>query len=109
MENMRYQDPADTAGGALYVSDRQAEKKPNEPGRRNRALILRVAAKAFARKGFAATTLSEVAELVGLPRANVAYYVHSKENLYQQVLDSVASVTWMPLLICARQTTRLRP
>ncbi|MGH8381239.1 TetR/AcrR family transcriptional regulator [Pseudomonas sp.] len=90
MENMPYQDPAGTPGGASYVSDKRVEKTPNEPGRRNRALILRVAAKAFARKGFAATTLSEVAELSGLPKANVNYYVHSKENLYQQVLDSVA-------------------
>ncbi|MEG0248985.1 MAG: TetR/AcrR family transcriptional regulator [Pseudomonas sp.] len=73
-----------------YVSDKPTEIKPNEPGRRNRALILRNAAKLFARKGFAASTLSEVAELSGLPKANVNYYFQSKENLYQQVLDSVA-------------------
>jgi len=90
MEYRLYQDAAGTTDSAPYGSDPSVEKKPNEPGRRNRALILRVAAKSFARKGFAATTLSEVAELSGLPKANVNYYFQSKENLYQQVLDSVA-------------------
>ncbi|MDD2056699.1 TetR/AcrR family transcriptional regulator [Pseudomonas sp. GD03860] len=90
MENMLYQDTPNSPTGVTYVSERLVEKKPNEPGRRNRALILRVAAKAFARNGFAATTLSEVAKLSGLPKANVNYYFQSKENLYRQVLDSVA-------------------
>ncbi|MEG0860633.1 MAG: TetR/AcrR family transcriptional regulator [Pseudomonas sp.] len=90
MEHMLYQDPASTAGGAPYASDSSTEKKANEPGRRNRALILRMAAKTFARRGFAAATLSEVAELSGVPKANVNYYFQSKENLYQQVLDSVS-------------------
>lgn len=90
MENMLYQEPASATGDAPYVSNQPVEKTPNEPGRRNRALILRVAAKAFARKGFAATTLTEVAELSGMAKANINYYFHSKENLYQQVLDSVA-------------------
>lgn len=90
MEHMLYQAPACTAGDSPYECDTPAQKKPNEPGRRNRALILRVAAKSFAGKGFTAATLSEIAELSGLPKANVNYYFHSKENLYQQVLDSVA-------------------
>ncbi|MFK8332331.1 TetR family transcriptional regulator C-terminal domain-containing protein [Pseudomonas sp. BJa5] len=86
---MLYQDAVDVVNDAPFAVHRVTEKKPNEPGRRNRALILRVAARTFARKGFAATTLSEVAELSGLPKANVNYYFHSKHNLYQQVLDSV--------------------
>ncbi|RWU21532.1 TetR family transcriptional regulator [Pseudomonas alkylphenolica] len=90
MEHMLYQVPACTADDSPYECDTPTEKKPNEPGRRNRALILRVAAKSFASKGFAAATLSEIAELSGLPKANVNYYFHSKDNLYQQVLDSVA-------------------
>lgn len=90
MENMLYQDITGTVGDGTFVAHQAVEKKPNEPGRRNRALILRVAAKTFARKGFAATTLSEVAALSGLPKANVNYYFRSKENLYRQVLDSVA-------------------
>ncbi|MCW2270922.1 HTH-type transcriptional regulator RutR [compost metagenome] len=90
MENLLYEPTQGTPAGVPYVSARAVEKRPNEPGRRNRALILRVAAKAFARNGFAATTLSEVAQLSGLPKANVNYYFLSKENLYRQVLDSVA-------------------
>ncbi|MNJ28476.1 HTH-type transcriptional regulator RutR [compost metagenome] len=90
MENMMYEPTPGIAAGVPFASNRKGEKKPNEPGRRNRALILRVAAKAFARNGFAATTLSEVAQLSGLPKANVNYYFQSKENLYRQVLDSVA-------------------
>lgn len=86
---MLYLDTVDVANEVPFAAHRVTEKKPNEPGRRNRALILRVAARTFARKGFAATTLSEVAELSGLPKANVNYYFHSKQNLYQQVLDSV--------------------
>ncbi|WP_256659560.1 TetR/AcrR family transcriptional regulator [Pseudomonas sp. H9] len=89
MEHMLYEEPASTTGSAACAEHCQVEKKANEPGRRNRALILRMAAKSFARKGFAATTLSEVAALSGLPKANVNYYFQSKENLYQQVLDSV--------------------
>lgn len=87
---MLYQDAASTAVSAPCSNDKSAQKKANEPGRRHRATILRMAAKTFARKGFAATTLSEVAELSGVPKANVNYYFQSKENLYLQVLDSVS-------------------
>ena len=56
---------------------------------RNKELIIRAASQVFAQRGFAATKTVEIAELAGLPKANVYYYFKSKENLYRSVLESI--------------------
>lgn len=51
--------------------------------------ILDAAEDLFARQGFAATSLREVAEVVGANAAMVHYYFGSKEALLQQVVERI--------------------
>ena len=53
----------------------------------NRERILGAAEQVFARAGFNGATMAEIAELAGLPKANLHYYFGSKEDLYRAVLD----------------------
>ncbi|HEY7482325.1 MAG TPA: TetR/AcrR family transcriptional regulator [Gemmatimonadales bacterium] len=54
---------------------------------RTRAAILDAAEKLFARKGFDATSLSDVGTLAGVSRGTPGYFFGSKADLYQAVLD----------------------
>jgi AcrR family transcriptional regulator len=53
------------------------------------ASILQAAAKAFARTGFAATSMDDVASEAGISRLIVYRHFGSKEELYRAVLDQV--------------------
>lgn len=53
------------------------------------ATILRGAASAFARSGFAATSMDDVAATVGVTRLIVYRHFESKEDLYRAVLQRV--------------------
>ena len=55
-----------------------------------RASILRGAAAAFARSGFAATSMDDVAVASGISRLLVYRHFDSKEELYRAVLDQVS-------------------
>ncbi|WP_249674309.1 TetR/AcrR family transcriptional regulator [Pseudomonas abieticivorans] len=66
---------------------------PNEPSEHPepvRELIIKAAGEAFAREGYAATTVASIALMAGLPKSNVLYYFKSKDNLYAQVLEDIA-------------------
>ncbi|MGJ7514714.1 TetR/AcrR family transcriptional regulator [Pseudomonas baetica] len=52
----------------------------------NQQLILEAASAEFAAKGFDATQTRDIAARAGVPKANLYYYFHSKENLYAKVL-----------------------
>ena len=53
---------------------------------RNRRLILDAATEVFARKGFDGTRITEIAEMTGLPKANVYYYFSSKDDIYRTLI-----------------------
>lgn len=53
--------------------------------------ILQAACQVFAREGFDAATVNGIAQQAGLPKPNVLYYFKSKDNLYAQVLESIAT------------------
>ncbi|GAA1123326.1 TetR/AcrR family transcriptional regulator [Kribbella jejuensis] len=57
------------------------------PRDRRRAQLLQAAATAFARQGFAATGLEDVAREAGVTRAIIYRHFASKTELYQGVLD----------------------
>jgi AcrR family transcriptional regulator len=57
-----------------------------EKGRR-RADILRAAKRVFARKGFYATTIADIAKAAKLSYGSVYWYFDSKENLFHAVMD----------------------
>ena len=56
---------------------------------RTRAAILAAAEDLFARRGFAATRLEDVAEIVGLTRAALFYYYGDKQALFDAMLSDV--------------------
>ena len=53
----------------------------------NEARILQAAERVFAGAGYAGATMAMIAELAGLPKANLHYYFGSKQDLYRTVLD----------------------
>ena len=56
--------------------------------------ILGAAEAVFARAGFSGATMAEIAELAGLPKANLHYYFRTKASLYRAVLDHTLSL-WL--------------
>jgi TetR/AcrR family transcriptional regulator len=55
----------------------------------NERLILQAAEKVFAEAGFGGATMQLIADLAGLPKANLHYYFPTKEALYRQVVQSI--------------------
>jgi len=49
--------------------------------------ILNVAESLFAKKGFKATSISEIAKYTGVSKANVYHHFKSKEHLYQKAIE----------------------
>src|ERR671915_2372963 len=64
---------------------RQGPQRMRRPERREQ--ILRAAARAFGRAGFAATSLDDVAQEAGVTRAILYRHFESKADLYRAVLD----------------------
>ena len=58
-------------------------------GERTQAAILEAAEDIFAKKGFAATRMADIAEAVGIQRASLVYYYKGKSELYSAVLSQV--------------------
>ncbi|PIV73823.1 MAG: TetR family transcriptional regulator [Rhodobacteraceae bacterium CG17_big_fil_post_rev_8_21_14_2_50_65_11] len=57
--------------------------------RESEKLILRAAEKVFAEAGFGGATMQLIADVAGLPKANLHYYFPTKESLYRQVVESI--------------------
>lgn len=60
--------------------------------RRNVEKILQAAEQVFAAKGFAATSMGDIAEQAQLPRSNLHYYFSTKDDLYRAVLQDLLDV-----------------
>lgn len=56
---------------------------------KNTEKILLAAEKVFAERGFAATSMQDIAQEAGLPKSNLHYYFATKEDLYRAVLQSL--------------------
>ncbi|MFD1157069.1 TetR/AcrR family transcriptional regulator [Roseovarius aestuarii] len=55
----------------------------------NERVILEAAEKVFAEAGFGGATMQLIADLAGLPKANLHYYFPTKEALYRQVVQTI--------------------
>jgi TetR/AcrR family transcriptional regulator len=60
----------------------------------NEALILQAAEKVFAEAGFGGATMQLIADMAGLPKANLHYYFATKEDLYRQVVRNIFEI-WL--------------
>ena len=71
-----------------------------KPGRRtdirreNERAILEAAEKVFAEAGFGGATMQLIADMAGLPKANLHYYFATKEALYRAVVERIFTV-WL--------------
>ncbi len=62
--------------------------------RENEAIILKAAEKVFAEAGFGGATMQLIADLAGLPKANLHYYFATKEDLYRRVVQDIFEI-WL--------------
>ena len=60
----------------------------------NEALILQAAEKVFAEAGFGGATMQLIADIAGLPKANLHYYFATKEDLYRRVVQNIFEI-WL--------------
>lgn len=60
----------------------------------NEKLILAAAEKVFAEAGFGGATMQLIADVAGLPKANLHYYFPTKEALYRQVVQNIFQI-WL--------------
>jgi TetR/AcrR family transcriptional regulator len=66
----------------------------NEIRQQNEALILQAAEKVFAEAGFGGATMQLIADIAGLPKANLHYYFATKEDLYRRVVRDIFEI-WL--------------
>jgi TetR/AcrR family transcriptional regulator len=62
--------------------------------RENERLILQAAEKVFAEAGFGGATMQLIADMAGLPKANLHYYFATKEDLYRKVVHDIFEI-WL--------------
>lgn len=60
----------------------------------NEMLILQAAEKVFAEAGFGGATMQLIADMAGLPKANLHYYFTTKEDLYRRVVQNIFEI-WL--------------
>lgn len=81
----------------MNESPRSAQVKPGrriEIRRENEKLILQAAEKVFAEAGFGGATMQLIADMAGLPKANLHYYFATKEDLYRRVVQNIFEI-WL--------------
>jgi AcrR family transcriptional regulator len=77
---------------AVTVADTSIQRVRRLPRAQRREQILAAATRAFARGGFAATGLDDIAAEAGITRVILYRHFDSKTDLYQAVLDRFCSV-----------------
>lgn len=80
-------DPAPSADPASGTRRRRTRRQTER-------LILRAAEKVFAEAGFGGATMQLIADMAGLPKANLHYYFATKEDLYRRVVQQIFQI-WL--------------
>ncbi len=73
---------------------RNKSARRTEIRRENERLILDAAERVFAEAGFGGATMQLIADLAGLPKANLHYYFPTKEALYRRVVRNIFEI-WL--------------
>ena len=76
----------------MVVASRSTSKK--DIRLENERLIMEAAEKVFAEAGFGGATMQLIADMAGLPKANLHYYFPTKEALYRRVVQDIFHV-WL--------------
>lgn len=71
------------------MTEHPRPSKRLETRRENERLILSAAEKVFAEAGFGGATMQLIADVAGLPKANLHYYFATKEDLYRRVVQDI--------------------
>jgi TetR/AcrR family transcriptional regulator, cholesterol catabolism regulator len=70
------------------VATRSAQRESEPTARRNRdAEVVAAAIKVFYEKGYAATSIQDVADVVGVLKGSLYHYINSKEDLLFRILE----------------------
>ena len=76
------------------MTDQTRPPRRTEIRQANEALILQAAEKVFAEAGFGGATMQLIADIAGLPKANLHYYFPTKEDLYRRVVQTIFEI-WL--------------
>ena len=76
------------------MSKPEGLSKRNAIRQENQARILAAAEKVFAEAGFGGATMQLIADMAGLPKANLHYYFPTKEALYREVVQNIFTI-WL--------------
>jgi len=76
------------------MTDTARPPRRTEIRQHNETLILQAAEKVFAEAGFGGATMQLIADVAGLPKANLHYYFPTKEALYRMVVQDIFQV-WL--------------
>ncbi|WP_424991153.1 TetR/AcrR family transcriptional regulator [Fluviibacterium sp. S390] len=71
-----------------------AHKRKKNIRAENEALILQAAEKVFAEAGYGGATMQLIADVAGLPKANLHYYFPTKDELYRRVVETIFQI-WL--------------
>ena len=76
------------------MTDTPRPPRRTEIRQQNETLILQAAEKVFAEAGFGGATMQLIADMAGLPKANLHYYFPTKEDLYRRVVQDIFEI-WL--------------
>lgn len=79
---------------AARLPDTARPRTREETRRGNERAILAAAEKVFAEAGFGGATMQLIADMAGLPKANLHYYFPTKEALYRRVVQNIFEI-WL--------------
>jgi TetR/AcrR family transcriptional regulator len=78
----------------MLMSENIRPLRRNAIRQQNETLILQAAEKVFAEAGFGGATMQLIADVAGLPKANLHYYFATKEELYRCVVENIFEI-WL--------------
>lgn len=65
---------------------KKSKKRRNVQGEKKRDLLIKIAAKEFAQKGYYHASINEIAELAGVKTSAIIYHFKSKKNFFQTIV-----------------------